>query len=268
MKEEKLNQASLFPGTRLAKVMARAGIASRRECETYIKQGRVSVNGRVVDSPAVNVRQTDRIVFDMERISMQLPAPRVWILNKPLGVEVSRIASREGRKTVFDLLGDSLGYVISVGRLDINSKGLLLLTNHGGLARHLELPSTGWRRVYRVRVFGELRPKALDILKNGIRVDGELFSPIDVKTEKEISGRNQWLRVSLSEGKNREVRRALGAVGLVVNELIRLSYGPFSIGSLSPGQLKEVSQKAIENALGQKMWAELSAFEKHPPKES
>jgi 23S rRNA pseudouridine2605 synthase len=234
-------------GERIARRMARAGVASRRAAEAMIAEGRVSVNGRVIDSPALNVTARDRIMVDGEPLAPPEP-PRLWRYYKPLGLVTSE-RDEKGRETVFDRLPEDLPRVVSVGRLDLNSEGLLLLTNDGALKRRLELPSTGWLRKYRVRAHGDADDAMLEPLRRGIVVDGERFQPMTVGVDRK-QGSNVWLTVALREGKNREVRRALDAIGLQVNRLIRVSYGPFQLGELEPGQVEEVRPKAVREQLG------------------
>ena len=211
------------PGDRIAKVLARAGLASRREAERMIEAGRVSVNGRTIDSPALNVTPSDRIAVDGTPLP-DAEAPRLWLYHKPAGL-VTTTADEKGRKTIFDALPDDLPRVLTVGRLDLNSEGLLLLTNDGAVKRRLELPSTGWLRKYRVRVKGRPIEADLEPLRAGLTVEGEQFRPMSVTFDRQQGG-NAWLTVALREGRNREIRRAMAAVGLTVNRLIRISYGP------------------------------------------
>ncbi len=234
-------------GERVAKVIARAGVASRREAEVLIAQGRVRVDGRVLESPAVRVRPSQVILVD----DAPLPtasATLLWRYHKPVGLLVTQ-RDPQGRPTVFDRLPPDLPRVVSVGRLDLNSEGLLLLTNDGGLARRLELPKTGWIRRYRARVHGRPRPADLESLAKGVVVDGERFGPIKAALERQ-TGANAWIAVSLAEGKNREVRRALESLGLRVNRLIRVSYGPFQLGSLKPGEVAAIPPKQAREQLG------------------
>lgn len=233
---------------RIAKRLARAGIASRREAETIIAAGRVSVNGKVLDSPAVNVMPTDRIMLDGRDIPA-IERTRLWLYHKPAGLVTSN-RDPEGRATVFDSLPTDLPRVMSVGRLDINTEGLLLLTNDGGLARVLELPQTGWLRRYRVRAHGSVDQKALDGLKNGIAVDGVFYGSIQATLERE-QGSNVWIEMALREGKNREIKNVLGALGLDVNRLIRVSYGPFQLGELPEGHVLEIKGKVLRDQLGE-----------------
>ncbi len=234
-------------GERIAKVMARAGLASRREAERMIAAGRVSVNGKLIDSPALNVTPADKIVVDGKDVG-EPDVARLWLYHKPIGL-VTTERDEKGRDTVFGSLPKDLPRVVSVGRLDINSEGLLLLTNDGGVKRKLELPATGWLRKYRVRVNGIPNDKALAPLRKGVTVDGERFMPMDVTIDRQ-QGANAWLTISLREGKNREIRRALGEVDLKVNRLIRISYGPFRLGDLKAGQVEEIKQRVLRDQLG------------------
>ncbi|MBK0399635.1 rRNA pseudouridine synthase [Limibaculum sp. M0105] len=232
---------------RIAKRLARAGVASRREVERMITDGRVRLNGRVLDTPAVTVTAADRIEVDGKPVAEPEPA-RLWRYHKPAGL-VTSARDEKGRDTVFDHLPAELPRVMTIGRLDLNSEGLLLLTNDGELKRRLELPSTGWLRKYRVRVHGDPDDVALEPLRKGIIVDGERFQPMTVTIDRQ-QGSNAWLTVGLREGRNREVRRAMEAVGLTVNRLIRLSYGPFQLGDLAAGAVEEVRSKVLADQLG------------------
>lgn len=234
-------------GDRIAKVLARAGVASRREAERYIEAGRVSVNGKVIDSPALNVTARDRIAVDGKPLAEAEP-PRLWRYYKPLGL-VTSARDEKGRDTVFDHLPEDLPRVMSIGRLDLNSEGLLLLTNDGELKRRLELPSTGWMRKYRVRVNGSVDDPLLEPLRRGIVADGEKFQPMLVTLDRQ-QGANAWLTVGIREGKNREIRRAMEQVGLKVNRLIRVSYGPFQLGDLPSGGVEEVKARVLRDQLG------------------
>ncbi|WP_424975486.1 pseudouridine synthase [Dinoroseobacter sp. S124A] len=235
------------PGDRIAKVLARAGIASRREAERLIAEGRVTVNGKTVESPALNVTETDKITFDGKPLEPPAP-PRLWRYHKPTGL-VTTAKDEKGRETVFDALPPTLPRVMSVGRLDLNSEGLLLLTNDGGLKRKLELPSTGWLRRYRVRVKGAPEDTDLAPLRTGIEVEGERFQPMEARIDRQ-QGANAWLTIGLREGKNREIRRAMGALGLTVNRLIRISYGPFRLGELKAGEVEEIKGRILRDQLG------------------
>ena len=239
--------AAVKSGNRIAKVLARAGLASRRDAEKLIAAGRVAVNGRVIDSPALDIGPKDRVTLDGQPIPDAEP-PRLWLYHKPAGL-VTTEKDEEGRATVFDNLPDDLPRVMSVGRLDITSEGLLLLTNDGEIKRRLELPSTGWLRKYRVRVNGTPHDASLAPLRQGITVDGVAYQPMQVTLDRQ-QGANAWLTVGLREGKNREVRRAMEAVGLTVNRLIRVSYGPFRLEEIEPGQVVEVRPKVLRDQLG------------------
>ncbi|MHA3978894.1 pseudouridine synthase [Halovulum sp. GXIMD14794] len=234
-------------GERIAKRLARAGVASRREAERIIEAGRVKVNGKKIDSPALNVTDKDVILVDGKAVAEPEPV-RMWRYHKPAGL-VTTTADEKGRRTIFDALPEDLPRVMSVGRLDLNSEGLLLLTNDGELKRKLELPSTGWMRRYRVRAKGEPEDRDFEPLRKGITVDGEKFQPMQVALDKQ-QGANAWLTIGIREGRNREIRRALGAIGLDVNRLIRLSYGPFQLGDLPRGAVEEIRPKVLRDQLG------------------
>lgn len=234
-------------GDRIAKILSRAGVASRREAERMIEAGRVSVNGVQITSPALNVTEADQITVDGKALSAPEP-PRLWLFHKPTGL-VSTDSDEKGRETIYAALPDDMPRVMSVGRLDINSEGLLLLTNDGGIKRKLELPSTGWLRRYRVRVNGRPTDAMLEPLRQGVSVEGEHFQPMTVTLDRQ-QGANAWLTIGLREGRNREIRRALGDVALSVNRLIRISYGPFQLGDLKPGAVEEVRRKIVRDQLG------------------
>jgi 23S rRNA pseudouridine2605 synthase len=234
-------------GERIAKFLSRAGIASRREAERMIEAGRVSVNGKLLDSPAFNVTASDAVYVDGNEVGAPEPA-RLWLYHKPTGL-VTSARDEKGRNTVFSTLPDTLPRVMSIGRLDLTSEGLLLLTNDGGLKRRLELPSTGWVRKYRVRLKGAPKDEDFAPVREGIVVDQERFQPMSVTLDRQ-QGANAWVTVSLREGKNREIRRAMEALGFTVNRLIRVSYGPFRLGELKPGEVEEVRPKVLRDQLG------------------
>ncbi|SHE49232.1 pseudouridine synthase [Ruegeria intermedia] len=235
------------PGDRIAKVLARAGIASRREAERMIEAGRVTVNGKTIESPALNVTTGDRITVDGKPVAEPEPA-RLWLYHKPTGL-VTTNRDEKGRPTIFDNLPEDMPRVMSVGRLDLNSEGLLLLTNDGAIKRKLELPSTGWLRKYRVRING--RPKDEDFapLRQGLVIEGEKFQPMTVTLDRQ-QGANAWLTIGLREGKNREIRRAIEDIGFTVNRLLRVSYGPFQLGNLKPGEVEEIRRRVLRDQLG------------------
>ena len=238
------------PGQRIAKVMARAGVCSRREAEAWIAEGRVSVNGEVLESPAFNVSETDNVRVD----GKPLAAPertRLFLFHKPRGL-VTTARDPEGRNTVFAVLPPDLPRVVAIGRLDINTEGLLLLTNDGGLSRVLELPSTGWLRRYRVRAHGIIDQAALDQLADGVTIDGVDYMGVEAKLDRE-QGSNAWLTLGLREGKNREIKKILEHLGLAVNRLIRVSFGPFELGDLPEGEVAEVRTRVLRDQLGVKL---------------
>jgi 23S rRNA pseudouridine2605 synthase len=239
-------------GERVAKAIARAGLTSRREAEAWIAAGRVAVNGEKITSPARNVTSADRISVDGE----PLPArerTRLFLFHKPRGL-VTTHADPQGRPTVFEALPKHLPRLISVGRLDANTEGLLLLTNDGGLARTLELPATGWTRRYRVRANGKVTQLRLDRLRHGIEIDGVRYGPIEARLDRE-QGANVWLTFAMREGKNREVKNVLGHLGLAVNRLIRVSFGPFQLGDLPEGAIDEVRTRHLRDQLGERIAA-------------
>ncbi len=241
-------------GERIAKVMARAGLCSRRDAEKWIAAGRVTVNGAVLKTPAITITETDDVKVDGEALPAADRA-RLWRFHKPKGL-VTTHKDEKGRLTVFAALPADLPRVVSVGRLDINSEGLLLLTNDGGMARELEHPSRGWVRRYRVRVHGRVEEKSLEVLKKGVTVDGVRYGPIAAsrdRTGAESKGQsksNVWLMVALSEGKNREVRKVMEHLGLQVTRLIRVAYGPFQLGNLEQGAVEEVPRHVVRQQLG------------------
>jgi 23S rRNA pseudouridine2605 synthase len=244
-------QATKKPtGERIAKVMARAGLCSRREAEEWIAQGRVAVNGAVIASPALNVGARDKIAVD----SKPLPArerTRLFLYHKPRGL-VTTHADPEKRPTIFERLPKTLPRVVSVGRLDLNTEGLLLLTNDGGLARALELPQTGWLRRYRVRAHGSITQPELDALRKGVTVNGVRYGAIEAALDR-AQGANVWLTFAIREGKNREVRNVLEHLGLKVNRLIRVSFGPFQLGELAEGAVEEVRTRHLREQLGERI---------------
>lgn len=238
---------SASTGDRIAKVLARAGIASRRDVERMIEAGRVSVNGEKIERAALNVTSDDIITVDGKPVG-EPDAPRLWLYHKPAGL-VTSDRDEKGRKTIYDEMPDDLPRVLAIGRLDINSEGLLLLTNDGGIKRKLELPSTGWLRRYRVRINGRPSEDTFAPLRNGVIVDGEKYQAMQVTIDRQ-QGANAWLTVGLREGKNREIRRAMQDVGLSVNRLIRISYGPFQLGEIKPGEVDEIRRKVMRDQLG------------------
>jgi 23S rRNA pseudouridine2605 synthase len=239
-------------GERIAKVVSRAGLASRRDAEEWIVQGRVTVNGRIINSPALDVTENDVVTVDGKPLPPR-ERTRLFLFHKPRGLMTTH-ADPEGRPTVFDNLPEGLPRLISVGRLDFNTEGLLLLTNDGGLARALELPDTGWLRRYRVRAHGEVTQAQLDELKKGVEVDGVKYGPIDATLERD-QGSNVWLVFAIREGKNREVRNVMAHLGLEVNRLIRVSYGPFQLQELAEGAVEEVRTRVLREQLGEKIAA-------------
>ncbi len=232
---------------RIAKAIAHAGLCSRREAEQWIAAGRVAVNGATIASPALVVSASDHVTVDGKPLP-EAQRRRLWRYHKPPGL-VTTHSDPQGRRTVFERLPEELGRVISVGRLDLSSEGLLLLTNDGALARRLELPATGWTRRYRVRAHGSVEEAALDRLRQGITLNGIRYGPIEARLERQ-QGSNVWLAMALQEGKNREVRKVLEALGLRVNRLIRVAYGPFQLGNLGRGEVAEVSSKVLREQLG------------------
>ena len=257
-KDDKAAQKTPLRQERIAKVMARAGVSSRREVERLIGLGKVAVNGRILDTPATLVTRDDVITVDGKPIGT-IQATRVWRYHKPVGLLTTH-NDPAGRPTVFDAMPAGLPRVISVGRLDINTEGLLLLTNDGELARALELPSTALVRQYRARARGRVTQAQLDRLKDGVTVDGERYGPVEATLDKvkekaadteSKAPANLWISVSIAEGKNREVRKVLESVGLTVNRLIRLAYGPFQLGTLETGHVEEVGPRVIREMLAQ-----------------
>ncbi len=243
-------------GERIAKVIARAGLASRREAEEWIAAGRVVVNGAVITSPALNVTDTDRISIDGNALPDR-ERTRLFLYHKPRGLLTTHTDPRD-RPTIFQKLPPDLPRLISVGRLDFNTEGLLLLTNDGTLARVLELPATGWLRRYRVRAHGSVTQAQLDQLREGVTISGIRYGAIDANLER-VQGSNLWLTFAIREGKNREVRNVLGHLGLTVTRLIRVSFGPFQLAELEPGAVEEVPTRVLREQLGDKLGAMAAA---------
>ncbi|MDF1585074.1 pseudouridine synthase [Marinimicrococcus flavescens] len=234
-------------GEKIAKVIARAGVCSRRDAERLVAEGRVKLDGKVLESPAERVRPGQIVLVDGKPIAEPEPS-RLFRYHKPRGV-LTAARDTDGRPTIYDTLPPSLPRLMPVGRLDINSEGLLLLTNDGELKRRLELPATGWIRRYKVRAFGEVTDEQLARLGKGITVEGVTYGPIEARLER-VQGDNCWISMALREGKNREVRRVLGHLGLDVSRLIRLTYGPFQLGSLGKRLVEEVPPKVLREQLG------------------
>ncbi|MEL6290960.1 MAG: pseudouridine synthase [Pseudomonadota bacterium] len=243
---------------RIAKAIAHAGICSRRDAEALIGERRVKLNGRVLDAVGTVVGPTDVIVVDDAPLPAAEP-PQLWRYYKPRG-RVTTHRDPEGRPTVFDALPETLPRVISVGRLDFNTEGLLLLTTDGDLARHLELPSTGWLRRYRVRALGRITQARLDQLKDGTTIDGIRYGPVEAEIDR-VQGSNTWMTIGLREGKNREVRKILGALELQVNRLIRVSYGPFQLLDMKPGDVEIVRRRVLIDQIGSDLAATLGLRE-------
>jgi len=249
-------------GERIAKVIARAGLTSRRDAEAWIAAGRVAVNGAVIDSPARNVTAADRISVDGEPLP-ERERTRLFLYHKPRGL-VTTHADPRGRATIFQRLPKHLPRLVSVGRLDFSTEGLLLLTNDGGLARMLELPATGWLRRYRVRAHGSASQAKLDELRAGVTVDGVHYGPIEATLDR-VQGSNLWLTLAIREGKNREVRNVLGHLGLAVTRLIRVSFGPFQLSDLGEGAVEEVRTRVLREQLGERVIALSGADFSLPP---
>jgi 23S rRNA pseudouridine2605 synthase len=240
-------EPAVAKGERIAKRLARAGLCSRRDAERWIAEGRVAVDGKVLASPALTVTEGSDIRVDGKKLPAAEPA-RLWRYHKPAGL-VTTHRDEQGRPTVFDRLPPELPRVVSVGRLDLTSEGLLLLTNDGELSRALELPARGWLRRYRVRVHGQVDPARLAALEAGVTIDRLSYGPIRAVLDRE-QGSNAWLTISLHEGKNREIRRVMEHLGLRVSRLIRIAYGPFQLGDLPRGAIEEVPRKVLREQLG------------------
>ena len=231
---------------RVAKVIARAGLSSRRGAEKLISEGRVKINGQIITSPALNLRPSDKVLVDNKELPTSQIA-RLWRYNKPIGLVTSE-KDEKNRKVVFDNLPNNLPRVMSIGRLDLNSEGLLLLTNDGDLKRKLELPSTGWTRKYRVRINGKPSDENLKPLRTGITLNNEKFKPMAISIDRQ-QGANAWLTITLKEGRNREIRRALNEIGFKVSRLIRISYGPFKLDQLKPNEVEEIRRAVLRDQL-------------------
>lgn len=242
------DQPKIFAGERIAKHLARVGICSRRHAEKLIAAGRVMVDGRVITSPALNVTSQNHIQVDNASIKLA-EETRVFCYHKPKGT-ITSASDPEGRPTVFDKLPGTMPRVVSIGRLDFNTEGLLLLTNNGELSRYMELPKNAWLRRYRVRVHGKINPDKLTALAKGITIAGVHYQPVQAEIEKnKRTGANQWLIITIHEGKNREVRKIMTHLGLAVTRLIRIAFGPFSLGELKEGEIKEVPSPLLTKLL-------------------
>ncbi len=256
MSDDTTSTPEVREGQRIAKVMARAGLCSRRDAEAWIAAGRVSVNGKVLDSPAYNVSDTDDVRVDGQRLA-ERERTRLFLFHKPRGL-VTTARDPEGRATIFDSLPPDLPRLVAIGRLDINTEGLILMTNDGGLARVLELPATGWLRRYRVRAHGRVDQAQLDRLSGGVTLDGVVYAGIEARLDRE-QGSNAWITMGLREGKNCEIKKVLEHLGLAVNRLIRVSFGPFELGDLAEGEVAEVRTRVLRDQLGVKLAREAGA---------
>ncbi|MCC3862296.1 pseudouridine synthase [Pseudemcibacter aquimaris] len=240
---EEKTQDNTLKGERIAKVLARAGIGSRRAVERMIAAGMVKIDGKIIDTPAMLITSVDGITVDGQKVQ-EPEQERLWVYHKPTG-RLTTYHDPEGRPTIFEALPANMPRVISVGRLDLNTEGLLLLTNDGGLARWLELPSTGWVRTYRVRVNGRFHHKKLEEISKGVTIDGVNYRKVDIELDDRKEGVNQWMTVKIREGKNREVRKLLEYAGMTVTRLLRTSYGPFELGKIQRGSVEEVSRSDL-----------------------
>lgn len=238
-----------FMSERIAKYIARSGVCSRRQAEELILQKRVTVDGEIVESPAFNVTGEEKILLDGEKL-YAAETTRLWLYYKPVGL-VTTHKDEKGRTTVFDSLPENMPRVISVGRLDLNSEGLLLLTNSGDLSRQLELPDNGWSRRYKVKVHGIVLENKLREIEKGVTIEGIHYAPAKIERDS-TSGTNSWFTITLKEGKNREVRKLMSYAGLDVARLIRIAYGPFQLGSMKKGEVKEIPYKTLKEQLGSK----------------
>ncbi|WP_156453004.1 pseudouridine synthase [Polycladidibacter stylochi] len=248
-----ISERPLVSGERIAKAMARAGLCSRRDAESWIEEGRVSVNGEVLTTPAFTITARDKVMVDGAPLPKK-ERTRLWLYHKSKGT-VTTNKDPEGRTTVFDKLPDDMPRVVTIGRLDFNTEGLLLLTNDGGLARVVELPTTGWLRRYRVRAFGKVTQEQLNALADGVAIDGVLYGAVEATLDSE-RGDNVWLTIGLREGKNREVKKILEHLGLAVNRLIRVSFGPFQLGDLGEGEIQEIRGRVLRDQLGERLVSE------------
>lgn len=231
---------------RIAKIMAAAGLCSRRDAERWIADGRVTVNGQVLATPACLIGSADTVLVDGKPLGSK-QARRLWCYHKPAGFITSN-RDPQGRPTIFDNLPPTLPRIVTVGRLDFNSEGLLLLTTDGGLARDLELPQRGWKRKYRVRIHGRITSEITNRLTQGVTVKGIRYAPCQIEVERE-QGTNTWVLMTLTEGKNREIRRLMAFFGLPVTRLIRVSYGPFQLGNLPAGAVREIPAKTLKELI-------------------
>lgn len=234
---------------RIAKAISRAGLCSRREAERLILDGRVWINGKILTSPAFTITKNDIVKIDGSLLPSAAPV-QLWLYHKPKGL-VTTHNDPQGRATVFENLPSHLPRVISVGRLDYNTEGLLLLTNSGQLAREFELPTTGWLRSYRVRARGRVMPDDIEKLAKGLQIDGVQYGPVEASIDS-IQGANTWLTIGIREGKNREVKKILSFLGLIVSRLIRVSFGPFELGSLARGEVESIPRRHLIEAIGPK----------------